>query len=486
MALAITQKPLYDLLPTGEHINFTVYNNAVLTASNPKYIARLYISKTVAGLGTTGNLGAASLRSTLKANPNSAAVGMFDFSPIIDSFVSPDYEGGWVESTATGADTSNYEGVGYHVSPHSIHHIDRYCCNQKSAVFFRVIFNWEYLDASGIMQEHTTYVTSETYMAFNGVLDEDQILKEDNNNYGYNLNYDNYIMNDSDGKFLTSSPKTQYIGNNDFHTMAFFSNFASGNMPSDFDVGVVGQAVPAIRKIHFQFYYNGSTTGSVINMTCGVTNGGKHGVIGDTNSKLIYAGVGTANLQGWGQTIPANWDYYTVIAKSDGGDVLSDTYYFYNKADDCMGYERIRLAWLNKFGAWDYYNFTKKSKRTITKEFVQYQQQSGTWNEDKFRIHGYKGGARPYANKATEKIEINTDFITEEEGVWLEELLLSNDVFMLNEKSTDSTGQGYIRKYIEPVLLTSEEMIRKTKANDRLIQYTFFVTKSKNRKTHRK
>ena len=45
---------------------------------------------------------------------------------------------------------------------------------------------------------------------------------------------------------------------------------------------------------------------------------------------------------------------------------------------------------------------------------------------------------------------------------------------------------GYTRitnKYVEPVTLTTSSYTRKTIANDKLMQYTFEVEKSKNRRT---
>ena len=58
-------------------------------------------------------------------------------------------------------------------------------------------------------------------------------------------------------------------------------------------------------------------------------------------------------------------------------------------------------------------------------------------------------------------------------------------MYIVHDKSTDIANEGYIRKYIEPVRLEASEHIRKTQTNDRLIQYTFSIVKSKNRQTQR-
>ena len=149
MALTIHQKPLYDLLPSGEKIIFTLKDLQVVTTyKKVKYIARVYVAKLVSDLGSTANLSSSSLVATLKTNPNSAGVGIFDLSPILDNYVSPDFEGGDGQSTGT-PDESEYKGVEYSSVKHSIHLIDKYCANQNATRYFRVVFNMEYAGAAG-------------------------------------------------------------------------------------------------------------------------------------------------------------------------------------------------------------------------------------------------------------------------------------------------------------------------------------------------
>lgn len=489
MALTIHQKPLYDIVHSGEKIIFTAKDVSAATSFvKVKYIARVYVAKLASDLGTSSSLSATSLVATLKTNPNSSGVGIFDLSPILDNYVHPDYEGGGAYSFATPTVFSTYKTVGSNISPHPLHLIDNFASNQNSAIFFRVVFNMEYATAlTNPVEETSSYKTTDDYLLFNGILDNEDILKESNGDYGYNLSYNNLILNDAQAKFLTNAPTKQYIRENDFMTLGFFNMLypgSTGGVPTDYTSGTASATGPAVKYVKIQYYYNGTTTGSAINTN--VSSGSIYQAWqSDSVTKLQYFGCGTANQIGDGSSLPANWDYYTVIAYDDSDAACSQTYSFYKQTDDCKGYETIRLAWLNKFGVWDYYNFTKLSKRTFSKQSVTFTKQDGTWNKDKFEISGYKGGSRVYKNSAKEKLTINTDYITEEEGVWLEELFLSNDVFIINQSSTDYTNQGLIRKYIDPVIISGEEHIRKTKANDSLIQYTFEISKSKDRKIHR-
>ena len=110
---------------------------------------------------------------------------------------------------------------------------------------------------------------------------------------------------------------------------------------------------------------------------------------------------------------------------------------------------------------------------------------SGTWNDSTFKIDGYKGGRKNFRVNATERITINTDFINEAEAVWFEELINSPEVYMLNGyDSTETTPYNTItNKYVEPVLLTTSNYIRKTIANDKLMQYTFELERNKTQQT---
>ena len=110
---------------------------------------------------------------------------------------------------------------------------------------------------------------------------------------------------------------------------------------------------------------------------------------------------------------------------------------------------------------------------------------TGTWNESVFRLNGHQGGNKTYNSSIIESITLNTDYISEAEGLWLEELFISNEVYKINKRSTDNASEGYMRKYIEPVVLKTSSHIRRTNANDKLIQYTFELETTKTKKSQR-
>jgi hypothetical protein len=479
MAISIEQKPKYRLIPVGSNIIYSIYDSVTVGSKfKIKYTAELYVHNQTSGL--TNNVNRVAV---LKVTPNGVGVGIFDLSPILENYVSPDYEGGVVHNSTTSY-FSQYNSVDYSTTtPHTIHQVDDFSTNRNSCRFFTVRFNVEAADSATetVTQQYSSNTTVDDNLIYNGVLYDTDILKLDNNgDFGYNLGNAGFVMNSSTDSFLTNAPKTQYLRTTDYLTLGFFSQY-----DWDFKVGTAGMTYPSIKYIKIQFYNNGSTTGSLITKTVHASSGGHAGYLGDSNNKLQFVGVGTGNLVGSSISLPANWDYYTVIAYDFGDNVVSDTYNFYKQDEDCKEYETIRLTWLNKFGVWDYYNFTKKSIRTFNTKRKSFTQITGTWNESKFRLNGHSGGKKTYNSSISEKIKLNTDYITEAEAIWLEELFISNDVYILEQSSSDISNEGYMRKYIKPATITNSTHTRKTKANDKLIQYTFEVETTKTKKTQK-
>jgi hypothetical protein len=481
MALTIEQKPKYNLIPANNEIIFSVQDgNQVANQVKVKYIAELYIEKTTAAI--TASIAAGTPQATLRVSPNNAGSGIFDLGPIACNYVSPDYLGGKIDNTNN--NFSEYKGQDFHsTKPHPIHLIDMYSTNRKSCIFMQVRFKVESAPnlASPVAVVPTNAQDSDVMVLYNGIMDETDILNLDaSGNYGFNLDIINFIPNDTSSKFLTNAGTTQYIKNNQYMTVAFFSEY-----DDDFVVGAGGTHA-AVKDAYITVETKSGST-AVFSRPITPGNGGHHGTLADSNTRMQFLGIGTANITNSGITLPSNWDYYKIqLVANDGTSspqYVSDTYYFYRQEDDCR-YPTIRLTWLNKFGAWDYYNFNKKSINTLNAERTTYTQLKGEWNKAKFQYHGYRGGKKSYVNNVSENITLNTDYITEDEAIWLEELFISNDVFIVHDDTADD-GAGYINKYIEPITIQSSDYIRKTKVNDKLIQYTFDILKSKNRKTHK-
>ena len=116
-------------------------------------------------------------------------------------------------------------------------------------------------------------------------------------------------------------------------------------------------------------------------------------------------------------------DTYKVYVKYNGATASESRYY---KVDtQCSIYNKMRVCFLNRMGGFDYFNFRLDSKKSISITRNEYNKVLN-WN--------YNVGDRGktiLAQKAEEVWTITSNWITEKDSIWLEELLTSPEVFIL-------------------------------------------------------
>jgi len=472
MALYIIQQPLnttgFKPTPVGQQLMFAVQDTWAITERfNVKFIADVYISNSSIDLNTTTDrIG------VFKTTPNNKGVGIFDFRPVVETFLKSDNEG------STFGNGSRYKTSDV---THPIHLIDQYAMSENSMRFMAINFKREYsvTETSAIITSGNPE-PSNLYILFNGVLQYDDVLTLDKGNYGYDLaRPTNFLATLASSNFLSNAPITQYATINDYGTLPFF-NF----LPTTDD---------RLSKMRITYYWDGGSSSEDINQNW--NNGGyqtnQSNITPRVDKCLMYFGGFPANLRNWSSTfdtaVTNGLTHYTIQGSNTAAGTTMNTYTIQiicpNGEGYNRGYEMVRLAWLNQWGTWDYYTFTMKSTRSVSTKRIPYQQPAGTWNESRFKISGYKGGKKNFRVNSTEKIKINTDFVTEAEGVWLEELVNSPEVYIINGFQADINNKYITNKYVEPVTITTSNYIRKTKANDKLMQYTFEIEKSKMKRT---
>jgi len=483
MALTIEQKPLYKTLAVGQDVIFTVADqNVIINNYQPKYTADVYVNEKISDLTLI-----TSKVASLKVTPNNAGVGIFSISPILESYVNPQYEGTNFDNTIF----SSYKTTGYSdTTPHPIHLIDKYSNNNNVAIYFTVVFNMEYYtDAALTIFSTAKRVRAENYLAYNGVLQSDDIINQSGTDYGFNLNSTDLVLNDFGttlGKFISNAPITQEARLTDYGTLSFF-NFLNISENS-FQVGTDNCTINMVSYITINLYNSaGVQLGSSITVNTTMANGSFNNNNQFSNTRVMFFGAFPANLDGWStdwDTHKANVSYYTLQAYDDEDEAISQIYRINIISDDCKGFEGIRLTWLNPYGTWDYYTFTKKSVRQLATNRTSYTQLGGTWNKSTFRIDGYKGGQKNFRVNTKELIRINTDYLVDADAIWFEDLINSPEVYILNGYSSSDTF-GMVNKYVEPVRVTTSSYTRKSKANDKLIQYTFELEKTKVKRTQK-
>jgi len=461
--------------PVGQDFIFVVSNStAVANEKRVKFIAQIHVSDTTPPNPNTTT----HLKGTFKTTPNNAGVGMFNVRNIIENYVKADN---------MAAEDSEYKGVATDAqNPHPLHLIDDYSKGDNIARWLQVRFSVEYLDAdtasssfNKVVEDVTTREDSNLLQYFNAYLKYTDKLFKVGNNFSFDISP--YWLFDNTKKFLSNAPTEQYANIDDYGTLGFIPNVLG-----------TGQ----IDKIYMLVEDN--TGAGVVSLFSifNAANGATSVTSSFINTKLLYVGCFPGNLQNRGdasfQAAIANGSIYggkiKVVARDSGGNDISQTYTININCLDKLGYEPIRLCWLNQWGAWDYYTFTKKSTKTISTQGSTYTQLEGTWNESYYRTDTFKGGKKSFRVNATEKIKINTDFVSEIDNVMFEELTNSPEVYILEGFQDDpggvgGTGTGLLNNYVTPVRLLTTSLTKKTLGNDKLIQYTFEVEKTKTLRT---
>jgi len=471
MATIIEQQPLYTTLPVGQDVIFSVSNNLIVASQiKVKFIAEVHISS----LLPPNTAVATDVVGIFKTTPNNAGVGMFNFRPIIESYVNTD------NLSTIG---SEYKEVGDIIYP--LHIIDKFSLNNNIIKYLTIQFRVQYLDQDSSSSTFNQLIevqseNSDLYKVFNGYLKYNDILDLGTNTTANDFGYDisSFDMIGPSTGFLTNAPTTQYANIDDYGVLPILASQGKTN-DGDF------------RSVKFTYY---NSSGVQIGSTDEIVRNGNNGAYkvysGKITNEILYVGAYPGNLKNWNSQFKILVDagntpaYYTVFTTWDNGTTvgISNTYTIYVNCPSLKGYEPIRLAWLNQWGAWDYYTFTMKSTRMISTQGSTYNQLQGTWNEAAYRIDSFKGGKKAFRVNATEKVTMNTDFVNESESKWFEELINSPEVYILEGFQADSATSA-LNQYVTPVRLITSSYTRKTVANDKLMQYTFEVEKSKTLRT---
>jgi hypothetical protein len=153
-------------------------------------------------------------------------------------------------------------------------------------------------------------------------------------------------------------------------------------------------------------------------------------ISGSNTYRRQNIGVGPANLMNiveFGKFVGGIYkevDRYEVCIRNSAG-IISEIK-SYTIDTTCSRYEKVRLCFLNRQGGYDYFNFTLDSKKQVTISRTEY---------EKILAYNYSIGDRgttTLAQKAEEKYTLNSNWITEKDSIWLEQLITSPDVFVLS------------------------------------------------------
>ena len=189
---------------------------------------------------------------------------------------------------------------------------------------------------------------------------------------------------------------------------------------------------------------------------------------GPSNLNQIVNANLDASTQNQGNIIPSNAAWYEITTR---GISSSSIPVVYTINTNCTKYDSKRIYFFNKLGAYDAFTFDLVSRENNAIERKQYRRNLGAFSGSSYVYTDFQRSNIIYDTQVRETMVLNSNWITETESAWLEELLTSPITYM-------ETTEG-----IEVVNVTdSNYEVRKT-VNDKLfnLQITIEKTYLKNR-----
>ena len=462
MAYTIEQEP-NQLAGANSPMVFVLQETtgAIINADKFRYIAQIFISTTDAAAWVE--------RAKIKIHKNEANVGIVDVHKIVRSYLETQEK-----------NVGNQEAIAGSI--HSIGISDTsnsYSQNTSQVVGVKIVGGYEKASsATAAPVENLAPETDATaYTRIIYSIPATTPYTDTGTNVG-GLDIDgttnpltNYIPSGATKKFLTNSPRIQFVRG---------GNTASENI-DELTIAFINDGLitdgDSIVKMAIEYYNKtGGQIGATKYFTNDVASGGK-ATADDVKNSLLYFGCGTYNLEAQVDE-PDNqpseftdWAYYVIYGADGSGNQETDKYYFYrygsgatvdDRHQSCSRYDNVRLAWRNRLGAWDYMNFRGKSTESVDIKRSDSASVSGTWNSATFTYDNTDRGKKTLYTEATRKLTINSDWLNDDEGAWLEELFTSTNVHILGDSNI-----------VYPVVITDKAYTKKTSVNNKVkIQYT--------------
>lgn len=142
----------------------------------------------------------------------------------------------------------------------------------------------------------------------------------------------------------------------------------------------------------------------------------------------------------------------------------------YNIVDNCSRYEKRRLQFLNELGGYDTFNFTLVSKETMDIERSMFKKDLGSYGSSYSFVNSPNDRAySQYHTRIKDKVSIQSDWVTENQLAWLEQLVTSPDV-----RLDDGT-------YLIPINITNTSFEKKKVVNEKLFNLQLEYTLSYDR-----
>jgi hypothetical protein len=132
-----------------------------------------------------------------------------------------------------------------------------------------------------------------------------------------------------------------------------------------------------------------------------------------------------------GNVIPTNAAYYTIQIQNSIGNAGSELYRF-DIVEECSKYLPQYLNFLNPLGGFESVRCSMASKDKYNISRKQFKRNNYTLSGNTYAYDTSKHGITNYAVEKTKEVTLNTNWLTETEFEWLQDLIASPVVFLGN------------------------------------------------------
>ena len=267
---------------------------------------------------------------------------------------------------------------------------------------------------------------------------------------GVIVDFDPYKLDGTSKQYLSSNYNNvslnKYevkIGANEYHTIAFLNRCSINTNAETYRI-----------KVQY-FDTNASSLGSLF-INNNNLSGGLYDDTATDESFFLFAGVGLENLQKidtsaspYSGTLPDSVaggrdaiSYYVVKIQNSSGTDMSARYDF-NVVQYCSQYDQSRLAYMNRFGAWEYITLNKErtdelkvKKEYITKPIINQATGLETYVASQintaYPLDVAKQGMMTTSVAPTITTKMFTDYLPEDKIEQIKDLMMSPQIHLLD------------------------------------------------------
>ena len=257
--------------------------------------------------------------------------------------------------------------------------------------------------------------------------------------------------------FLTNAPTSGTIRSGENAWLYALSQTSGGIKFANintYDTG--GSLVGNYRVINHQYHDTATTANRMVRFPAG------------TNLNSVTTGIYTLDPTPILQANAVKWEIYFTDANHNR---ITDSYY-YSLDSTCTPHEVYRLHFKNKWGGFDSFSFIRASQKSVNIIRNKFEKVKGEFKGSMDYTYYIKDRFQTdYYTEVKENIKLNSDWINEDESVWLQELLTSPCVYL--DITTD----------LVPVNIVESSYTQRQHKTDKLfnlelnIQYTFNDTR---------